>query len=121
MLRSLPPPPAPPAACPQAVTDGVLKVMSKMGISTIASYKGSQIFEALGLGADVVRSCFTGTASRIGGVSFEQLAADQLRLHVAAYGRQERELMLPDPGEFHFRCLRGAGECQGVWLGWALG
>lgn len=45
---------------PQAVTDGVLKVMSKMGISTIASYKGSQIFEALGLGADVVRSCFTG-------------------------------------------------------------
>jgi glutamate synthase domain-containing protein 2 len=81
----------------------VLKVMSKMGISTIASYKGSQIFEALGLGADVVRSCFTGTASRIGGVSFEQLAADQLRLHAAAYGRQERELMLPDPGEFHFR------------------
>lgn len=42
------------------MTDGILKVMSKMGISTIASYKGSQIFEALGLGADVVRACFTG-------------------------------------------------------------
>ena len=51
---------------PQAVTDGVLKVMSKMGISTIASYKGSQIFEALGLGADVVRACFTG--ARRGGL-----------------------------------------------------
>ena len=44
------------------MTDGILKVMSKMGISTIASYKGSQIFEALGLGGDVVRSCFTGRA-----------------------------------------------------------
>ncbi|KAL4855140.1 Glutamate synthase [NADH] [Chlorella vulgaris] len=87
----------------KAVTDGILKVMSKMGISTIASYKGSQIFEALGLGADVVRACFTGTASRIGGVSFEQLAADKLKLHAMAYGRQEHEYMLPDPGDYHFR------------------
>lgn len=83
--------------------------MAKIGISTIASYKGSQIFEALGLGADVIRSCFTGTASRIGGVSFEQLAQDQLRLHAMAYGRQERDLMLPDPGDYHFRCVQGGG------------
>ncbi|KAL4421584.1 hypothetical protein ABPG75_010875, partial [Micractinium tetrahymenae] len=87
----------------KAITDGVLKVMSKMGISTIASYKGSQIFEALGLGADVIRSCFTGTASRIGGVSFEQLAADQLKLHAMGYADKQANYMLPDPGEFHFR------------------
>jgi glutamate synthase domain-containing protein 2 len=54
------------------VTDGILKVMSKMGISTIASYKGSQIFEALGLGADVVRSCFTGAAAAAGWVLVER-------------------------------------------------
>jgi hypothetical protein len=58
-----------------------------------------------------------GTASRIGGVSFEQLAADQLRLHAMAYERQERDYMLPDPGEFHFR--RGGGmleERLATWL-----
>ena len=80
----------------------MLKVMAKMGVSTIASYKGSQLFEALGIGADVVKACFTGTASRIGGVSFEQLARDQLVLHAQAYATTE-DYMLPDPGEFHFR------------------
>ena len=55
----------------QAVNAGVLKVMAKMGISTIASYKGAQIFEALGLAAPVVHACFAGTPSRIGGIGWQ--------------------------------------------------
>lgn len=88
----------------KAVNDGVVKVMAKMGISTVASYKGSQIFEALGIGADVVKACFTGTASRVGGIGFELLAADQLALHAMAYGPSAMMSdVLPDPGDFHFR------------------
>jgi glutamate synthase (NADPH/NADH) len=92
----------------QAVNDGVLKVMAKMGVSTIASYKGSQLFEALGLADDVVKACFVGTASRIGGVSFDGLAADLLLLHADAYGRlADLKHMLPDPGEYQFRSTEG--------------
>lgn len=56
--------------------------MAKMGISTLASYKGAQIFEALGLGDEVIAACFKGTPSRIGGVSFEQLGADALKVRL---------------------------------------
>ena len=52
-----------------SVDDGIFKVMSKMGISTLASYKGAQIFEALGIDNSVVDRCFAGTASRIKGVN----------------------------------------------------
>ncbi|CAI5947279.1 unnamed protein product [Closterium sp. NIES-64] len=64
---------------------GMLKVLAKMGISTLASYKGAQIFEALGLSSDVVDRCFRGTASRIQGVSFDILAADAIRMHDQAF------------------------------------
>ena len=86
----------------KAVNDGVLKVMSKMGISTVASYRGSQIFEAVGLGDEVIKSCFDGTASRIGGISFDHIAADILKQHDRAYSSNTVE-NLPDPGEYHFR------------------
>jgi glutamate synthase (NADPH/NADH) len=69
----------------RAIGVGILKVMAKMGISTLASYKGAQIFEALGVSTEVVDLCFKGTASRIGGVGFTQLAADAISLHDAAY------------------------------------
>ena len=59
----------------KAVNNGILKVMSKMGISTLQSYKGAQIFEALGIDNAVIQRCFTGTASRIKG-KFQQ-ASDQ--------------------------------------------
>ncbi len=73
-------------ACPcRAIGVGILKVMAKMGISTLASYKGAQIFECLGLAPEVVDVCFKGTASRIGGVGFEQLAKDTMALHQLAY------------------------------------
>ena len=61
---------SPPIA--SGVANGMLKVMAKMGISTLQSYKGAQIFEALGLADDVVNLCFAGTASRIKGVEFRR-------------------------------------------------
>ncbi|MEE8422725.1 MAG: glutamate synthase large subunit, partial [Dehalococcoidia bacterium] len=65
----------------QAVDIGILKIMSKMGISAVSSYHGAQIFEALGVGDEVVEFAFPGTTSRIGGVGFEQIAADVLARH----------------------------------------
>jgi hypothetical protein len=67
----------------KSVSVGLLKVMAKMGVSTLMSYKGSQLFEALGLADDVVAACFKGTASRIAGVSFEALGAGGLLLLLA--------------------------------------
>jgi len=60
----------------KALGKGVLKIMSKMGVSTIASYTGAQIFEAIGLGEEVIATCFAGTASRLGGVGFDVLATE---------------------------------------------
>ena len=55
----------------------MLKVMSKIGISTVQSYKGAQIFEAIGLGEEVVETCFTGTPSRLAGIGFEHLQQER--------------------------------------------
>ena len=83
--------------------------MSKMGISTIASYKGAQIFECLGMADEVVDTCFVGTASRIAGVGFQTLAEDQLKVHAMAYGSKFMSssmadaMALPNPGDYHWR------------------
>ena len=69
-----------------AAEKGLLKVMSKMGISTISSYRGAQIFEALGLAQEVVDYCFVGTPCRIGGLGFDDIGRDVLARHEAAYG-----------------------------------
>ena len=69
----------------KALGKGVLKVMSKMGISTVASYTGAQVFEALGLAHDVVERYFTGTPSRLGGVGLDVLAAEVASRHTHAY------------------------------------
>ncbi|MGH3487098.1 MAG: glutamate synthase central domain-containing protein, partial [Actinopolymorphaceae bacterium] len=71
----------------KALGKGVLKVMSKMGVSTVASYTGAQIFEAIGLGQDVVDRYFTGTTSRLDGVGLDALAEEVRRRHVQAYPR----------------------------------
>ncbi len=68
-----------------AVGKGLLKVLSKMGISTLQSYQGAQIFEAIGLGPEVIDRCFKGTVSRISGISFDELAEEVLIRHRAAY------------------------------------
>jgi glutamate synthase domain-containing protein 2/glutamate synthase domain-containing protein 1/glutamate synthase domain-containing protein 3 len=65
----------------KAVTKGVLKVMSKMGISTAQSYCGAQIFEAVGLGQDVIGEYFTGTSSRVGGIGLDVIAAEVRARH----------------------------------------
>src|SRR5207244_9736542 len=70
----------------KAFGKGVLKIMSKMGVSTIASYTGAQIFEAVGLGEDVIDACFTGTSSRLRGVGFDVLAQEASRRAMVADG-----------------------------------
>ena len=69
----------------EAVDAGVLKIMSKMGISAVASYHGGQIFEALGIADEVIEHSFAGTTSRIGGAGYEEIAADVLKRHETAY------------------------------------
>jgi glutamate synthase (NADPH/NADH) large chain len=83
----------------------MLKVMAKMGISTLQSYKGAQIFEAVGLGTDVIDLCFSGTVSRLQGVSFAVLEQEALRRHALGFPPSEDDRMhsLPNPGEFHWR------------------
>ncbi len=69
----------------KALGKGVRKTMSKMGVSTVASYTGAQIFEAIGLGPEVIDSCFTGTTSRLGGVGFDTLADEVAMWHDRAF------------------------------------
>lgn len=93
------------AAYRKATKQGILKVMAKMGISTLQSYKGAQIFEAVGLSNDVVDLCFRGTASRIKGVDFKILAEESLRRHEMGFpSRPENRLpVLPNFGLMHWR------------------
>ncbi|KAF7877019.1 uncharacterized protein EAF02_008239 [Botrytis sinoallii] len=84
---------------------GILKVMSKMGISTLASYKGAQIFEALGIDDSVVDRCFKGTATRIKGITFEQIAEDAFRFHEKGFPSRYTVTIpgLVESGEYHWR------------------
>jgi glutamate synthase domain-containing protein 2/glutamate synthase domain-containing protein 1/glutamate synthase domain-containing protein 3 len=72
----------------KSITKGVLKVMSKMGISTAQSYCGAQIFEAIGLGQDVIDEYFTGTSSRVGGIGLDVIAWEVRCRHDHAYGER---------------------------------
>jgi glutamate synthase (NADPH/NADH) large chain len=73
----------------KAVGKGLLKVISKMGISTLFSYCGAQIFEAVGLNQKLIDRCFTGTASRVGGVGLDALARETLERHRSAFSAVE--------------------------------
>ena len=88
-----------------ACDDGLLKIMSKMGISTVQSYRGAQIFEALGLGADVIERAFAGTPSRIGGVDLATLAEEALDRHARGFGRAALAIVdeLPVGGRYQWR------------------
>ena len=97
------------AAYRKGVAKGMLKVMAKMGISTLQSYKGAQIFEAVGLRAEVIDRCFVGTPSRVQGVGFAVLAEETFRRHQLGYPA-ERDAPVPpllNVGEYHWR---SAGE-----------
>jgi len=92
------------AAYRKGTAKGMLKVMAKMGISTLQSYKGAQIFEAVGLAEDVVERAFLGTASRVQGVGLEVLAEEMQRRHQIGYpSRSQNVAVLPNPGDFHWR------------------
>ena len=86
-----------------AAEKGLLKILSKMGICTLRSYAGAQLFEALGLGTEVVERCLTGTVSAIGGVGFTELAEDVLARHAAAYAPPIDSEGLPDNGRVRYR------------------
>jgi glutamate synthase domain-containing protein 2/glutamate synthase domain-containing protein 1/glutamate synthase domain-containing protein 3 len=81
-----------------AIKKGLLKTLSKMGISTIKSYMGAQIFEAVGLGDELVEKYFTGTASRIGGIGLSEIAAETRTRHGRAYEGSGGADRLLDPG-----------------------
>src|SRR5206468_4192878 len=69
----------------KAINKGLLKTFSKMGISTLQSYRGAQVFEAIGLNEDLVKAYFAGTASRIGGVGLDVLAREAQLKHEFAF------------------------------------
>ena len=89
----------------KGVAKGMLKVMAKMGISTLHSYKGAQIFEAVGLADEIINKCFDGTASRVQGVNFKVLIEESLRRHAVGFPNRESQLIpiLENPGDFHWR------------------
>ncbi len=88
----------------KAAGKGVLKVTSKMGVSTVASYTGAQIFEAIGLGRELVDEYFTGTVSRLGGIGLDEVAAEVAARHTEAHPRR--------PEERAYRKLELGGEYQ---------
>ena len=89
----------------KAVGKGMLKVMAKMGISTLHSYKGAQIFEAVGLAKEVIDQCFSGTASRIEGADFSVLSLEASKKHSMGYPKliSSENNALANPGDFHWR------------------
>ncbi|KZM34022.1 glutamate synthase large subunit [Oerskovia enterophila] len=90
----------------KALGKGVLKVMSKMGISTISSYRGAQVFEALGLSHELVADYFAGTTSRLGGIGLDVLAAEVAARHAEAYpasGNHQAHVRLTTGGEYQWR------------------
>jgi glutamate synthase (ferredoxin) len=91
-----------------AIEDGVLKILSKMGISTVDGYRGAQIFEALGLGPEVIDACLRGTTSTVGGLGFAALGSDVLARHAVAFSD---EPALDEPGIIRFR--KRGGEYHG--------
>ncbi len=85
---------------------GLLKVMSKMGVSTVASYRGAQIFEAVGLSDEVISRYFTGTTSKLGGIDLDVISEEVARRHGVAYpmtGIAPAHRVLADGGEYQWR------------------
>jgi len=87
----------------KAVEKGILKILSKMGISTLQSYRASQIFEALGLNEEVIERCFTGTVSRISGAGFDILLEETLKRHGTAYLKNNLDVPLDAGGVYQWK------------------
>ena len=87
----------------KAVGDGLLKIFSKMGISTLQSYHGAQIFEIIGLNKPLVNTCFTGVVSRINGIGFDEIAKEALVKHHDAFADELSPHLLKDGGVYQWR------------------
>jgi glutamate synthase domain-containing protein 2/glutamate synthase domain-containing protein 1/glutamate synthase domain-containing protein 3 len=85
-----------------AVENGLLKILAKMGIATIASYCGAQIFEAIGVSEALIEKYFTGTPSRIGGIGLQEIARDALQFHSSAFVVDDKQ-QLEDAGFYRYR------------------
>jgi len=85
----------------EALHKGLLKILSKLGISTLRSYHGAQTFEAIGLSEDLIKTHFTGTASRIGGIGLSEIAQEALLRHRMTY--IEKPELLPSEGVYQYR------------------
>ncbi|MDH8701328.1 glutamate synthase (NADPH/NADH) large chain [Dysgonomonadaceae bacterium PH5-43] len=87
----------------KAVNKGLLKILSKMGISTLRSYRGAQIFEAVGIGKEVLDNYFSGIASRIGGIDLDDITKDVLFDHLSAFEDKEDDAILLNSGFYSYR------------------
>ena len=87
----------------KAVKKGLLKIMAKMGISTIRSYRGAKIFESIGLSESLLKTYFGTNVSTIGGIGLDQIAKDAIIFHNLAYGKHTQTDFLPNLGQFHYR------------------
>lgn len=87
----------------KSINKGILKILSKMGISTLRSYRAAQIFEIIGIKEDVVSKYFKGTDSRIGGIGLEEIALEALKPHKEAFLDNTDLSMLPNQGFYHYR------------------
>ena len=85
----------------KGIADGVVKVMSKMGISTVQSYRGAQVFEAVGISKEVIEEHFTGTASQIDGINLETIGEEAKRRH--AFALKSKSELLESGSEFQWR------------------
>ncbi|WP_069997648.1 glutamate synthase large subunit [Cellulosilyticum sp. I15G10I2] len=88
----------------KSIKGGLLKVISKMGISTIQSYRCAQIFEAIGLNSDLISKYFTGTASRIEGIGLDIIAKEAMTRHIVGYAKLRNPIeALEQGGQYHYR------------------
>ena len=87
----------------KAINKGLLKILSKMGISTLRSYRSAQIFETVGLSNDMIEKYFEGTVSRISGIGMEDLALETLIPHKEAFSKSCDDLLIQSTGNYHYR------------------
>jgi len=87
----------------KAVKKGLFKIMAKMGISTIRSYRGAKIFESIGLSESLLKNYFGTEVSTIGGIGLKEIARDAIKLHDEAFSKTTQTDFLPNLGQFHYR------------------
>jgi len=87
----------------KAICKGLFKIMSKMGICTIRSYRGAKIFESIGLSEELLRNYFGTNISTVGGIGLEEIAADAIKFHDAGFANKELDDILPNVSQFSFR------------------